>query len=112
MPEQERSIRYFAPIALVAFGVAFFIIILTSLGGGDDGSDKSGERGSRTQTVKTTKTTKTTQETTEERAYVVEPGDNLATIAEETGISMAELEELNPDVDPRGLVAGQKLKLK
>lgn len=111
MPEEENSMRFLAPVGLIVFTIVLIIVIATSTGGGDGKDEKSrADQGSSTITTKTTKTT--TQNTVEEPIYVVKSGDNLATIAEDTGVSMADIEELNPDIDPRGLVAGQKIKLK
>src|SRR5688500_12273857 len=44
--------------------------------------------------------------------YIVQSGDTLSSIAEETGTTVDELQELNPDIDPQILVSGQKLKLR
>lgn len=44
--------------------------------------------------------------------HIVESGDTLSSIAEETGTTVEELQELNPDIDPQILVSGQKLKLR
>jgi LysM repeat protein len=44
--------------------------------------------------------------------YIVQSGDTLSSIAEETGTTVEELQELNPDIDPQILVSGQKLKLR
>jgi LysM repeat protein len=42
----------------------------------------------------------------------VRAGDNLALIAERTGISLEELRALNPTLDPQGLVTGQRIRLR
>jgi LysM repeat protein len=47
-----------------------------------------------------------------EKHYVVQPGDTLSSIALETGISVAELQAMNPDVDPQALASGERLKLR
>lgn len=44
--------------------------------------------------------------------YKVKPGDSFAAIAERVGVDVDTLSALNPDVDPRALQPGQKLKLK
>ncbi|HSK50692.1 MAG TPA: LysM peptidoglycan-binding domain-containing protein [Solirubrobacterales bacterium] len=44
--------------------------------------------------------------------YVVESGDTLISIARQTGIPVAEIIALNPEVDPQILETGEKLKLK
>lgn len=45
-------------------------------------------------------------------SYTVKPGDSLSAIAQAQGVDIATIQELNPDVDPRALRPGQKLKLK
>jgi len=44
--------------------------------------------------------------------YEVKSGDTLISIAHEMGVSVARIEELNPEVDPQILVAGEQLKLR
>ena len=39
-------------------------------------------------------------------------GDTPGAIAQKTKISLEKLQELNPELDPQGLVLGQKLKLR
>ena len=38
-------------------------------------------------------------------------GDTLALISERTGVTVEELQELNPDIDPNSLTVGEKIKL-
>ena len=42
----------------------------------------------------------------------MKPGDNLAAIAQETDVPLEELRLLNPELDPQGLVAGQRVRLR
>jgi len=49
---------------------------------------------------------------TKAKSYTVESGDTLTAIAHKTGVPVAELLALNPEVDPQILIAGQTLKLK
>src|SRR5215218_3231551 len=100
----QSPARVLAPLALALCAVAFFYVILSS-GSGDNGS-----------------TTSTQQTTTSKRAqgarsarpgpstYTVKTGDTLGGIAAKTGVSVDKLQELNPGLDPRGLVSGQKVK--
>jgi LysM repeat protein len=44
--------------------------------------------------------------------YVIQNGDTLTAIAHKTGVSVARIEALNPEVDPQILISGQKLKLR
>jgi LysM repeat protein len=46
------------------------------------------------------------------KAYVVENGDTLTSIARETGVPVATILRLNPGVDPQILISGEKLKLR
>ena len=43
--------------------------------------------------------------------WIVRPGDTFAEIAAKNGVSVAQLQAFNPDVDPLGLVPGQRLRL-
>ncbi len=43
--------------------------------------------------------------------YVVKPGDSLAKIARANGVSLGDLESVNPGVDSKHLKIGQKVKL-
>jgi LysM repeat protein len=43
--------------------------------------------------------------------WIVRSGDTFTEIAAKTGVSVAQLQAFNPDVDPLGLVPGQRLKL-
>jgi LysM repeat protein len=49
---------------------------------------------------------------TKAKTYTVETGDTLTAIAHKTGVPVAEILALNPEVDPQILIAGQTLKLK
>jgi LysM repeat protein len=48
---------------------------------------------------------------TKAKKYVVQSGDTLTSIAHKTGLTVAELQALNPEVDPQILIAGETLKL-
>ena len=42
---------------------------------------------------------------------IVKPGDTLSSIALKTGVPLARIEALNPNVDTQSLQAGQRIKL-
>ena len=44
--------------------------------------------------------------------YVVQPGDTLTGIAEETGVSIERIQQLNPGLDPQILSSGARLRLR
>jgi LysM repeat protein len=103
--------RLLAPISLIAFILALFIVIATS--GTDEDSSDSGNNISQQQSeqVSTTGET-TTSPTVSGNFYTVKTGDTLAGIAEEVGVPVARLQELNPALDPQALVSGQKIRIR
>jgi LysM repeat protein len=102
--------RLVAVVAIVGFVIAFIIV----LGNSGTGTGSSGSPTAPTNTSTSTvgSTTKSTSRFAHRRSYTVKPGDTLGAIAIRTGVSVATLEDLNPGLDPQGLVAGQKLKLR
>lgn len=106
--------RVLAPISLIAFTLALFLVIASS--GTDDDSDGDGDRTSQRQGQQTTTTTDTVAADGEPRVtgtfYTVKTGDTLAAIAETVGVSVTRLQELNPELDPQALVSGQKIRLR
>ncbi len=97
--------RFLAPLALVAFVVALFMIV--SPGGGKDNG--GAEPASNTQPAATA--TATPKAKRKRKVYVVKPGDTPSGIAEKTGVSLEQLEMANPDLDPQLLAPGQRIKL-
>ena len=88
--------------------IAFFVV-LTS--GGSDTETDGATPSAQTPTSGTrTKTTRTRTDRVR-RTYTVKPGDTPSDIADQVGISLDRLVELNPDVDPQLLAPGQRLKI-
>ncbi|MDQ4047910.1 MAG: LysM domain-containing protein [Actinomycetota bacterium] len=108
-PQRARSpARLLAPAALGLFALAVVLIVLSSAGGGEGaprGADTA-EEGSAT-------TTPVARRKRRPRStYTVRPRDTLGSIAQKTGIEVQRLQELNPQLDPQALIAGQKIKLR
>lgn len=61
--------------------------------------------------VQTTTTSTQSTPTTAKRFYVVQTGDTFGTIASREGISVAQLQTLNPGVSSNALQVGQKLRV-
>ena len=102
--------RLLAPISLVAFALALFLVVSSS-----DTSDDSdnGSRNSNGQSGQISTTGDTTTEPSVSRTfYTVKTGDTLAAIAETVGVPVTRLQELNPELDPQALVSGQKIRLR
>jgi LysM repeat protein len=98
-----------AVVAIAAFVVAFLIVLGSS--GLNNGSDGQTTPPHSSVTTPGT-TTKSPSKFAHRRTYTIKSGDTLGAIAIKTGVSVSTLEDLNPGLDPQGLVAGQKLKLK
>ena len=100
--------RALAPIAVVAVVVALIAVIGASgVGGGGESDSSSNSASTTTPRQSTNRNTKR-----EPATYTVRSGDSLTVISEKTGVSVQDLEDLNPDIDPAALQAGEKLKLR
>ena len=84
------------------------VVIAATLGGGDDGG---GSHGGLNPPHQRTGTAEEDHQPVP-KAYEVQSGDTLTSIAHETGVPVATILRLNPGVDPQILVSGEKLKLR
>jgi LysM repeat protein len=112
---RQSSIRLLAPASLALFAVVFLIVVVASLTGGDDNSAPSSERPAAASEKRATPQRDRARQPEQRgnpRFYVVKPGDNLAAIAQQTGVPLEELQALNPELDPQGLVSGQRVRLR
>jgi LysM repeat protein len=111
--------RFLAPLALIAVVIAFLVIV-TSSGGGGAGSATSDSATTPAAKTTTTSTAKKTRSRSRKKpakqgrgkTYTVQVGDTLGAIATKTGVPLQRIEELNPDVDPHAMTAGQEIRLK
>jgi LysM repeat protein len=100
-----------APLALIVCAVAVAALVAGSGVVGDDaGSETAGTRDLPAATDRTTTTEKKRKKTP--ATYTIKANDTLSAIAEKNGTTVERLQELNPELDPQGLVAGQKIKLR
>jgi LysM repeat protein len=95
--------RIFAAIALAGAVVVVIVAISSSLGDSDSSTKSRNGNGGRSHESGPKTTAKT---------YVVKSGDTLVSIAHRTGVPVAHILALNPDVDPQILIAGQTLQLR
>jgi LysM repeat protein len=100
--------RLLAALALAAAVVAVVVIVAAAT------SDESnpGQRHHRSAPTKHEEEGEGGKQRTEAATYTVKSGDTLIAIAHRTGVPVAELLALNPEVDPQILIAGQTLKLR
>jgi LysM repeat protein len=114
---RRSPLRFLAPVALVAFGLALLVVLSSS--STDDGnstpsaSEREKDRDLGTSTKKKKRKSKSSANgTLPTRSYTVQRGDTLGSISEKTGIPVDQLQELNPQIDPQQLTTGQKIKLR
>jgi hypothetical protein len=104
MPEKNSNqvARVAAVLALIA---AFILVVVTIAGsGGDDGDSGEAEAGSAI--------SREGERALRRGVWLVREGDTLVSISEQTGMETDELLELNPNIDPQVLRAGERLILR
>ncbi len=107
-PMEKRTsaaTRIAAVIALIAAVVVVIAIASSAMNESDSG-------GHRHRKHQAQKEAKKKQKRKTPKTYTVQIGDTLTSIAQQTGVSVAEIMALNPEVDPQILRAGETLKLK
>lgn len=93
-------------VAVTALAIAALVVIVAvgaALSGGGSGSGGHGHDG---------KVHKAAEKKQVPATYEVQSGDTLVSIAHHTGVPLRTIEELNPQVDPQILIAGETLKLR
>lgn len=98
--------RLLAVVALVVAVVAVLMVVSGNSGSDDDPAKKGN------QAAKTNGQGGEKKQKSKRAAYEVQEGDTLTAISQKTGVSVDEIENLNPELDPQALQAGQKLKLR
>ena len=95
--------RALAVLALIGGFIVLVVVISAALSAGDsdDGRQGGSDRAQKTRPAKDAP-----------KVYVVEDGDTLTAIARETGVPVATIQRLNPEVDPQILISGEELKLR
>jgi LysM repeat protein len=99
-------VRWLAPIALIAVGVAIYLVVHATVQKDHNTASHSHAAHHHHQShhhkPKVTKNT----------FYVVQAGDTLSGIAVKEHISLTKLESLNPSVSSNSLQTGTKLRLR
>jgi LysM repeat protein len=97
--------RFLAPLALVAFCIALFMIVQSS-------QTSTEGNGSSTEATGAKPTATATPARRGPRRYRIRAGDTPSSIAEKTGVPLEEILRLNPDLDPQTLRPGQRIRLR
>lgn len=121
MPHRSPT-RFLAPVALFLAVLTVFLVTRSELG--SDGSSRSasssttpaetaarGSDGKKRASTTRTGATGASGGKAKAKTYTVKPGDVLGSIAESTGVPVADLLEYNDIDDAQNLSVGQKLKL-
>jgi LysM repeat protein len=106
MKKKRSWIARFLALAALAAAVVAVIVVASNT---DLHSSTNHKHGHKAQQHKE-KTPK--KKRTKAKTYTVQSGDTLISIAHKTGVPVAELQALNPEVDPQIMVAGEVLKLR
>jgi LysM repeat protein len=102
---EKRTSAFARILAALALIAALLVVVVVVASGVNSGSSKSHHHSGH-------HAKKQHAHRTKARTYTVESGDTLTAIAHKTGVPVAEILALNPEVDPQILIAGQTLKLK
>jgi LysM repeat protein len=110
---RRSAARWLAPIAIVAVGAAAYGIVKSGSGdrGGSPARSTARPGAERAAEGPAGETTENGAEPARRR-YVVRSGDTLSSISLETGVAVARLQQLNPDIDVQALQPGQRLRLR
>lgn len=107
MRRRRSPARWLAPLALIACALAVLAVLRDStVLSGHDGSPVA-----RTQTATTT-TAKVPAGRAKRKAYIIKAGDVLSNIADRYGVTVEDLEALNPGLDARALRVGRRIRLR
>jgi LysM repeat protein len=102
--DRSRFRRWAAPVAFLAAITIGALVVRAGFHSG---------RHHRAQTPTTTVTSKRKHghKRPSARTYTVQSGDTLGGIAAKTGTTVAELEHLNPGIDPQALRVGETIRV-
>ena len=105
MPDYKPNqiVRAFAVMALIAAFILVVVVIATSGGGSGGNDDGSAQKAN---------VSKAGQRAVRRGVWIVHSGDTLGSISVKTGIDVATLQTLNPDLDPQTLLEGQRIALR
>ena len=109
--------RYVAPAAFLLAATLAVVLIRSGLESGGTRTATPTATAPRTTTTKrvaTTTTTKTTRKPKPSgtRYWTVQAGDTFGVISSKTGVPVATIEELNPNVSSTSLFIGEKIRIK
>lgn len=110
--QEPRSwtLRVLAPVALIATVCVLIVVIAGSLG--DSDSDGRETTKATTEAVRGCPDNPPADAALENGYYIIKAGENLGTVTERTCVRGAQLERLNPELDPLQLPVGACVNLR
>ncbi len=101
------------PLALAATVLSTYLIVHQALRSGTSAGEQTNHpAGHSSPHHAVTKRTKHKTTGATVAVYVIKPGDTLSEIAQRTGVSIATLQALNPQLNPNALQVGQRVRLR
>jgi LysM repeat protein len=112
--------RFAAPAAFLLAVTLAVLLIRSGLESGATTSTTSSRTTTGRKPVETTTTTSRTTTRTRtttttaagKRYWTVRPGDTFGVISSQSGVSVAELTRLNPNVSPTSLFIGERIRIR
>lgn len=108
---RRRAARVAAPFLFLAAVTLAVLLIRAGLESGSSGPKATTSVQTETAPARTT-TTKHRPKPGARQFYTVQTGDTFSSISVKTGVSITDLERLNPGVSSNALHVGQKLRVK
>ncbi len=111
LPDDWR--RFVAPAAFLLAATIAVVLIRAGVEAGHPGRTASvGSPAPRKHLVATTPVTTTTKRSSGKRFWIVRAGDTFAVISSKTGVPVATIVRLNPNVHSTSLFIGERVRLR
>jgi LysM repeat protein len=105
--------RFAAPAAFLLAATIAVVLIRSGLeAGGSQPASTVGSQAKQKHVVATTPATTTRKTPAAKRFWVVRAGDTFKVISSASGVPVATIEQLNPNVHSTSLFIGEKIRLK
>ena len=101
--------RFLAPLALVGFALALFLVVSSTT---KETPGESGVRGASAPAEATPAPSEDKRRKRTRKTYTIKSGDTPSGIAVKVDVPLDQILELNPDLDPQTLTPGTKIKLR
>jgi LysM repeat protein len=102
--------RFIAPLALVVFALALFVVVSGT--SKDGGSKTDAQSTGQPAKASATPTPKSGTKRSPKKTYTIKAGDTPSGIAVKVDVPLDQILQLNPDLDPQALTPGTKIKLR